>query len=309
MDASLPASVTAALDRVCGLVDRQTADWTVGGDRAAPGVSGLAEALYEHWYTQPAAPPPPATGDPPLHSDSLLSALRAAHAGASEMTVGWTVTATDPRGVLSAVNGDAARLLRPGDYVMPLRPGVPPAPGERVEPVARLDNLDVERGIWWTFTDPGPEPPIGRLYFDARPATAPRAVHEITAALANLTFQMKCPISIAACDRVDAIVLYHPRAARDELLAALSEHWTTLEALLDPAVPPLTCAVRPGVGWADDTADDRSYGESRCHLFATAIDSAAASWDAMDGDERCQLLADALRSAGNDPKCPWVSAA
>ena len=145
---------------------------------------------------------------------------------------------------------------------------------------------------------------VGRLYFDARPATAPRAVHEITAALANLTFQMKCPISIAACDRVDAIVLYHPRAARDELLAALSEHWTTLEALLDPAVPPLTCAVRPGVGWADDTADDRSYGESRCHLFATAIDSAAASWDAMDGDERCQLLADALRSAGNDPARP-----
>ena len=224
-------------------------------------------------------------------------------------TAGWTVTATDPRGTLSAVNGDAARLLRPGDYVMRQRPGVPPAPGERVEPVARLDHLDIERGIWWTFTEPGPEPPIGRLYFDARPATAPRAVHEITAALANLTFQMKCPISVAACARVDAIVLYHPRAARDELIAALFQHWTTLGALLDPAVPPLTCAVRPGVGWADDTPE-RPLLRREPLPPVRRCDRRSRRIVGCDGRRRAAAdsWSNALRTAGSDPQCPWVSA-
>lgn len=308
-DADLDPGVADALNRVCELVAGAAGAWVVGGVSVPPGAPALADELYARWYTQPDASPPRVAGDALLLRASLLEALRAAHASAATLVPGWTATASDPRGVVSAVSGGAARVLRPGEYVMPRRPGVPPAPGEQVEPVARLDLLDAARGLWWTFSERAPEPPIGRIYFDVRPATAPRAVHEITSALANVAFQLKCPILPVACERVDAMVLYHPRDDRDHVLSALSRRWAVLGPLLDPAVPPLTCVVAPGLAWADDLDDGRSYGESRCHLLASAITASPAAWATGEGAERRGILVAALLEAGVDPRRPWASAA
>lgn len=298
-----------ALVRACALIARAPTGWTLGGAAAGSSADSLADALYERWYTQPAEPAECPGDDPPLHRHTLLGALRAAHVLATSTATGWVVTGSDPRGVVSAVCGETARILRPGDYTMPLRPGAPPAPGEQIEPVARLDHYDADKGLWWTFTDPPPEPPFGRIYFNVRPATAPRAVHELTAALTDVAFQLKCPILGAACERVDAIVLYHARSEREQVLAALSGRWSRLDPLLDPAVPALTCEVRPGVAVADDVEDGRSFGESRCRLLAVAVDAAAATWGAADPAQRLAVLVAALRDAGVDPQCPWRAAA
>ena len=298
-----------ALARASALVARGATGWTVGGADAGTSADSLADALYERWYTQPEAPAAPSEDDPPVHRRSLLGALHAAHALATTTTAGWVVTGSDPRGLVSVVRDEAVRVLRPGEYVMPLRPGVPPAPGEPVEPVARLDHFDAERALWWTFTDPPPEPPIGRVYFNARPATAPRAVHEITAALVNVAYQLKCPILAAACERVDAIVLYHARSQREAVLAALTSRPPALEALLDPAVPSLTCRVLPGMAIADDVEEGRSFGESRCHLLAGALAAAAATWASLNSQERLAVLLAALDDAGVDPQRPWLAAA
>jgi hypothetical protein len=175
--------------------------------------------------------------------------------------------------------------------------------------VGPLNHLEAERGLWWAFTVPGPEPPIGRIYLDARPATAPRVVHEVTAALLEVPFQLKCPILADACRRVDTVVVYHARGSRDVLLEALGARWPVLGALLDPAVPPLTCHVRPGLAWADDADGGRSYGESRCHALAAAIEGAAATWPTMGHDQRLATLAAALVAAGLDPQRPWEAPA
>jgi len=196
-------------------------------------------------------------------------------------------------------------MLRPGEYVMPLRPGVPPAPGEPIEPMAPLEHLDAERNLWWALTEPGPEPPIGRIYLDARPATAPRVVHEVTTALAERPFQLKCPIIADACERVDAVVVYHVRRSRQKVMGALLGRWATLGPLLDPGVPPLTRRVRRGVAWADDVEVGSSYGEARCRILAQGIDAAAASWNAMGPDDRLSALVAALADAGVDPQHPW----
>jgi hypothetical protein len=298
--------VADALSRVCALVARdEAAGWSVGGAPAGTTIDSLADALYAHWYTRPATRPPAADGDPPLFRRSLLPALRAGHIRSATMSSGWTVTGADPHGLVSAVKGEDVRILRPGEYFMPVRPGVPPAPGEPVEPVARLDHLDEETGIWWAFTHPPATPPLGRVYLNVRPATAARAVHELTTALDGLTYQFKCPILATACERVDAIVLYHERPARDDVLAALDGRWSTLGPLVDPAVPPLTCMVRPGLSWADDVDDRRSYGENRCSAIAAAIDRASARWPAMGLDERVAYLLEELRALEIDPQRPW----
>jgi hypothetical protein len=306
---SLPPAVAGALARAAALVEHDGAGWAVGGARiAGEGTAeALADALYAHWYTAPAAPPPPAPGDPPLHRPLLTAALRAAHAAAGRTESGWVVTGSAPRGGVTAARDDAVRVLRPGDHVVPVRPGVPPAPGEPVEPVARLDHLDAERGLWWTFSHPQPEPPLGRVYLDVRPATAPRALHEVSAALVGLDvpYQLKCPVAAVACARVDAIVLYHRRGDRDRILAALLARWPALGPLLDSAVPPLTCAARPGLAWVDDPGDGRSYGESRCHALGEGIAAATAAWGEAGVPARVAVLTDALRAGGIDPRRPW----
>jgi HopA1 effector protein family len=305
---ALPAEVAAAVDRVSTLVAHTPAGWTVGGGGSARDADALADLLYGAWYTQPAVAPPPAPGDPPLGRITLLPALRAAAARPPARDGSWTVTAAGPGGVIAAADGAAggrATILRPGDYVMALRPGVPAAPGEPVAPTGPIDHLDAELGLWWSWAEPAPAPPLGRVYLDVRPATAARAVHEVTQALAPFAHQLKCPILPSACERVDAVVVYHARGDRDAVLAALAVR-DRLWELLDPAVPPLTCAVAPGLAWADDPGDGRSYGESRSRLLALAIDAAAATWPALDGAARVALLVDALERAGLDPGAPWV---
>jgi hypothetical protein len=298
--------VAEALGRLCALVERNASGWSVGGLAAGDGVDPLAEALYARWYTQPGAPPALVEGDPPPRPGSLLLALRAAHADAATISDGWTVLGSDPRGIVSVANGEDARLARPGEYLSSLRPGVPPAPGEPVALIARRDHLDAVTGLWWTFGEP-PLPPIGRVYLDTRPTTLALAVHEATAALAPFPYQLKCPVLMEASERVDAVVIYHRRADRDAVLQALLDR-PALSRLLDPAVPPLTCPVRPGLAWADDVEQQRSFGESRCHTLAGAIRAAATTWASAPRDQRLALLVAALRDAGVDVQRPWKAA-
>jgi hypothetical protein len=307
---ALPSLVAGALARAAALVEAHEDGWSVAGD---PPIADdqLGDALYLHWYTRPTIVPPSVDADPPLHRGTLLSALRAAHAEAGTLVDGWVVTATEPRGRVSAAAAIEARHLHAGEYLSVLRPGVPPAPGEPIRPVARHDQVDGERGLWWTFSSVPPEDPVARLYFDVRAATAPRVVHVVTGVLADLdlTYRLKCPVLAGAYDRADAMVLYVPRSRRQELLEGLLGRWSELGDLLDPPVPALTCLVRPGLSWADDPGDDRSYGQSRCEILAASIAAAGETWASLDLDGRAACLVDGLRAAAVSAERPWEAPA
>jgi hypothetical protein len=306
MNAAADSSVAAALDRAGALVRFDRHSWRVGETHRGTTATDLADALYERWYTQPSTPAPPVSSDPPLVRTSLVSALRAAHASAGRLSEGWVVTHVHPTGGLSAVRGAAGRAVQCGDYVQRARAGVPPAPGEPIALVERLDHVDAERGVWWTFSDPRPDAAIGRAYFNVRAATAPRALHHITRALTGLAFQLKCPVYTRAYDRVDAMVLYYERDARDEVLAVLDDVWPTLGPLLDPAVPPLTGYVRPGLAIADEFDSERSYGETRCHLLTAAMIACRNDWRERDSAQRRAVLLSGLADAGLDVDRPWL---
>ena len=302
-----PATVVADLLRVCDLVSGDGAGRQVGDIPAGDDPQALAAALYGGWYTlAPDAPVPAPAGDPPVHAPTLYGALRAAGARAPASAEPWIVTAASPQGAVTVARGERTRALHPGEYVSVARAGAPVAPGEPVHVVAEEDLLDAERLLWWTLSDPPPQEPYGRLYLNPRAATAPRVVHEVTRALQDIPFRVKCPIDPFVCARVDAIVVYHDRARRPHALAALAARMDVLAELLDPAVPPLTCRAAPGLAWADDVEHERSYGESRCHILAEAIVAAGPGWARLGRDARLDVLAAGLSGAGVDACRPWL---
>ena len=280
------------------------------GRRSRITTDQLADALYVHWYTRPDLVPPLLDDRPQVDRRFLLSALRAAHAEAATLLDGWVVTASEPRGHVAAVSGTEGRHLHPGEYLSVIRPGVPLAPGEPIRSVARRDQVDSERGIWWTFSSVSPEDPTARVYVDVRAATAPRVVHVVTGVLAQLglPYRLKTPVFAEAYDRADAMVLYLPRSRRQEFLDALVERWPEIAHLLDPGVPALTCPVRPGLAWADDPGPDHSYGQSRCEILAAGIAASRETWTALPREDRIARLIDSLRGAGLVAERPWESA-
>lgn len=298
-----------ALRRAASAMPRQPHD-------ATDAVTALADALYLRWYTgmgddgqgQSFLPDP---SDPPIHAASLLGAFRAAHAEAGRLDDGWLVVSTSPDGVITAMRGEDARFLQPGQYLSLARPGVPPAPGELVAAVARLDRFDTERQLWWTFSRTPPTQPLGRVYLNPRPATAARTLQHVTEALtdARLSYQLKCPVTPQACRRTDAIVIYHDRERRDDAVRALLARWSRIDPLLDAREPPLTRTVAPGLAWADDdTRPDYSFGQFRCQALATAVLGAGRRWASADLEGRVGILVGGLRAAGIDAERPWLAA-
>lgn len=297
--------VDGAVERVARLVTVAASEWRVGDTHRGTGAEELAEALYARWYTEPVTDVLPPATDPVLHHHSLHAALRAAHAGAARHATGWVVTGVKPSGAVMAMRGRSGRWISIGDYVNRARPGVPPALGEAVDVAARLDELDSERGLWWAFSEPPPQGPLGRVYLNARARTVPRVVHEITGVLDDFAYRLKCPVLPAAYRRVDAMVLYHERDARQRLLDRLLDRWTTLGPLLDPDVPPLTGRIRPGLAVADELGGGKSYGENRCRLVAEAILRHRDRWAELDPAARRETLAAALDQAGAGGDQPW----
>ncbi len=295
----------ADLDRVAAMVEVSDTGWLVGQAYYNPGADALADALYERWYTQPAAPPPPVTTDPPLYHRTLLPALRAAHVGTSRLTSGWVITEVNPSGGVVAAFSGRHRFAPSGDYVTGSRRCSPATPGMPVELLTRNAELDVERGLWWTFSDEPLSEPVARVYVNVRAASAPRAMHEITCALTGFTFRLKCPIYPDSFRRVDPLVIYHDRCAREAVLAELTGRWAVLGPLLDPGVPPLTGFVRPGLALADEIGDGRSYGEGRCHLVADAIADHRDDWGGHGAATRRKILAAALTESGVSLEEPW----
>lgn len=317
-DQASSAHVERDLERLVALVGDAPGRWK----EAVPGAGPLAEALYLAWYT---TPPPIAVApdDPPAPQQDLTGALRAARSfaalGDAPMdapgpSVGiapvdrapWVVLAAHPDGTLMVQRGTTVRRIRIGDYAARTRPGVPPAPGEPVDVLAPPDLLDADRGLWWSFSDPPPEPPFGRVYLDVRAATAPRAVAVLVTALSGLPHQFKVPVLRDAYTRVDALVLYHALDNRSAVLDALVQ--APFDHLLDHAVPPLTCSFGPGLAWADDPGEEASFGEHRCRALAAGIEADVESWARADAGARVRILLDALAIAGVDPARPWIGA-
>ena len=303
--------VETALTELASKITVLEGGWIVGevraGQNSPVGVGELADAIYTAWYARPASVEKVAT-DPPLHRLSLTSGLRAAHPRSKGFSPGWIVLACDATGAVRAMSGQRMRWLRPGEYVLESRPGVPPAPGEQISVIDRLDHVDPERRLWWTYSPDEPVPPIGRIYANVRAATAAHAIDIFIRTLmsAGVSYQAKIPELAEAIRRVDSLVIYHSRRDRPAVLDALGGAQEQLSRLLDDESPPLTCSIAPGLSWADDPGDGKSFGQSRCSALATAV-AGEPVWNSQTVYERLGVLCSGLMQAGIDPEQPWLA--
>lgn len=262
----------------------------------------LADHLYEHWYAAPACAPvefdpawPPVTG-----------MLRAGQAAVLRWTPA-TVARTAGGGVIVARDGAGRRhaLLR-GDYAHPAgsdRAGLLPQAGEDVLVLAR-SGAAVDGGWWRTWGggwDPRTAPAgVTRVYLAPEPARLPALIGALTATLEGLggPWLVKVGTEPATLARPDALVVYLDDGAPARAAVAAGA-----AGLVRPEPgPPLTAPLAPGIAWAEDPGDGRSFGEVRCGLLAEALLGATG----RDAAQALAAITQAFAAAGLDPAAPHL---
>ncbi|HUG85203.1 MAG TPA: T3SS effector HopA1 family protein, partial [Euzebya sp.] len=242
----------------------------VGSHDPALGVD-LAGWLYARWY---AATPTLVgagmgtratstdAGAPAWAGQHLTGALTAAHAGTDRWQGGGVVVATGRAGAVVVRTSDGhVRALGRGDYLCPPgRQGLTPVVGAALRTRQRHGCV-VADGWWRTWGElrPTSAEGVSRIYLAPRPDDVTRLVRSVTAALAGtgLSWTLKVGGDPRTLTRADGAVVYLPD---EDLDTALQLLLPAVDGLLHPDVPPLTCRVAPGLAWAHDPGDGRSFG-------------------------------------------------
>ena len=225
----------------------------------------LAELLYLRWYHQ-------ATEARRLFPDA--AAYRAAHTLGAGLEAGWRVTALQPAagpGAILAERGAEQRLVRPPDYAPATANRLRVTPGDPVLITARIDEL---HGAFWhlwsvAWRKRSPDRLL-RVYFQVAPRHEATFVARFAAAAPNTqAWTMKILAGAQPAGRSDAAVLYLDREG------GIGAEWVVtlidrVASLLDAGGPPLTAPLAPGVAWAEDPGDGKSFGEDRCGRLAGA---------------------------------------
>jgi hypothetical protein len=277
------ADVRAALAQIAGDDEGRRLRAATGADPDPDGA--LAGWLYGRWWcgldgldTAAAAPP-----DAAAQGAARLEAARRSVVPTSD---GWLVLAAAGTALLAAPlvgpgtpDRDRRRLRTTVEAVTSSsRPGCPPRPGDLVTLQHGGSGLDPSGSWWWAHAD-RPEDtaglPLDRWYLHVRSVdTAVRAVPVLleVAAEVGCPLSLKCPPTEQGYGRRDALVAYLPSAAGPAAEAALRRRADRLRQLLDPAGPPCTHQLLPGVARAQDPGPTSSapvsYGQLRCGQVA-----------------------------------------
>lgn len=261
---------------------------------------GVANFLYARWY---------AVGQADVTLEAWWPPVEGMLRVAQSEALGWrpaTVVRRGVGGVAVARDGSGrARALLRGGYAHTggsSRAGLPLEVGDDVVAVPRSGGI-MSEGWWRTWGggwDPRTAPADAiRVYISPDVSVLPSLVGCLTAALAlkGDPWLLKSATEAQHLGRSDAVVVYlRNKAAFDDIL-----HCARKRVRHVPG-PPLTAALAPGVTWADDPGDGRSFGESRCEIIAAAL----AHTDGGSSDAFLVAAFDLFLAAGLDPVAPHL---
>ncbi|HVC33562.1 MAG TPA: lanthionine synthetase LanC family protein [Chloroflexota bacterium] len=147
-----------------------------------------------------------------------------------------------------------------------------------------------------------------RFYFNLRASGAASVMRQITTALngANLPFQFKVLSDPAQYTRCDAGVLYVRRHDYAVVADALRQIHREIADSLKPGTPVFTKPFAHGLGFAEDTGDDESFGLSRCRVLAEGMIRAHEQGASSRGD-RLAVVAHTFDEAGIDLATPYLN--
>jgi hypothetical protein len=268
----------------------------------------LGEHLYEAWYAAPVE-------DCPIPVDlpaDLAAVLRAAHAGSEVWERGWVAEEVGPAAQVVARRGEERRTLERCEHVALARPGLSPSPGDDLLAPARRDSLDSHG--WWCTHSPdwrleAPAEALVRFYWNIGPGDVAALVRAVSARLigAATPWMLKCAVDRRSYVRADAVVLYLPPEAVDELRDGLDRIAAALHDRLRAGAPPLTLPARRGLAVCDDPGTGESFGQHRSRLIAEGVLRARSRGAANDADTALEAVAERLREEGVPVERPYLA--
>lgn len=239
-------------------------------------LNALQQHLYASFYTQGVAvpSPPPGVGLPVVGIASLTARFAAANTSRGSWQDGWLISELDEHG-MSVRRGGLTFSASDRNRVRATLAGEPLTVGAAVGVRMPHELLGMSPGFYMANGEhalPEDAQHVRRLYFNLTTEGAVRfvatAVESFNAA--GVPFTLKALADPADYVRCDAAVLYVNDISPDvsELVGRL---YLEVASELSPLVPALTKRLAPGVGFAEDPGERKSFGQDRCRLIAEAV--------------------------------------
>lgn len=253
----------------------------VARSKAVAGLPDLAEHIYTAHYLrgEPSARRDDDSPEPGSRAESSLQPqLSEANATADDYETGWVVDLVERDGIVTAVRGNARRVIHPGDYVTEeAMQGVPEvgtvlALRTRRESRPRGGQFYYAMGQedWSAVADDGV-----RIYFDARPDRAAGLLRIVSSRLNELhvPYVVKCLVEPDAYRRrCDNFILYVDRIRANFALTVVAAMHDDIAPCLAGRSPLFGLRLAPGVAFAENPPDPReSFGMSRSKVLAVEI--------------------------------------
>lgn len=266
----------------------------------------LIDGCYQAWYTRSAEE----KNISPLPQPDYPQVYRVMHRGDGEWEPGWLVQKVSSAGRLMVSRDEEIRIVAPGDYLTPEKPGLLPRPGMSVSVVARREIADEQPGFWitaspaWYQLEPG----LLRLYWNTDPEGGALLVEQVTRNISDtVPYSLKLPVDAIGFQRADAAVLYIQASYFAQIRPTLVGIHRHMQPRLWPQVPGMCRVLAPGLGLAEDPPHaNESFGLHRCRLIADAIIAAGPKrWH--DPSRLAELVKLSLQEAGIDPDRPYLN--
>jgi hypothetical protein len=239
-------------------------------------LTALQQHLYASFYTQGVAvpSPPPSVGLPVVGVASLTARFAAANTSRGSWQDGWLISELDEHRMYVR-RGGLTFSVSDRNCVRATRAGEPLTVGAAIEVRMPHELIGMSPGFYMASGEhamPDEAQPVRRLYFNLTTEGAVRfvatAVESFNAA--GVPFTLKALADPADYVRCDAAVLFVNDTLRD-VTSLVERLYREVASELSPLVPALTKRLAPGVGFAEDPGERKSFGQHRCRLLAEAI--------------------------------------
>lgn len=264
--------------------------------------------LYNRLYVRPT--PGPTAAYNPLAQRDHISALSAANNGSGTWEPGWRINSLGDDGRVGVSKDQVSFWVPPT--------GLRTATGKiRVGDFCRVHIAKEMRqlmpGFYFAFGNGNQQDtrdmsdPLIRFYWHltAEAAVPYMALTTTLFNQARLPFRTKVISDPTYYLRADAGVLYLEQRYFGPARDIIREIHQRIRPGLRPEVPMFTKPLADGLGLAEDTNNQMSFGQSRCRIAARTLCSCFVR-GVRDPEERLSLLMKAFEEEGLNPASPYL---
>ncbi|WMW79799.1 T3SS effector HopA1 family protein [Undibacterium cyanobacteriorum] len=247
----------------------------------------------------------------PGSDQEFIAQLNKANHSQQSIDRSWRVYHVGTDGRVSVQKGNRSRVALPGEFIRNKMTGELPKAGDMVDLIAYPCSLELSPGFYFAFgqclTDQFDEYALVRFFFHVHAAGAIQLMQLLSRQLNHyhVPYRFKCLSSPNAYTRADAAVLYVSKRYFAMVSQVLNRLYPELVGCLRPEIPLFCFLFEPGIGIADDSGTNESFGKSRCRLVATAL---VEIWrnQIKDTDQQLKVLEQKFMDSNLDCHVPYL---